>query len=73
MQANTVFFYPELNLYVGFGSLLHTKSETGCEEDKELITNTCNCFDMLHSEGNGFAETRPDSCITSFSANIQLI
>lgn len=57
-------FYPELNLYVGFGSWLCTKSENGCEEDKELITNTCNCFDMLHSKGNGFAETWPDSCIT---------
>lgn len=50
-------FYPELNLYMGFGSLLWTKSEAGCEEDKEHITNTRNCFDVLHSKGNGFAET----------------
>lgn len=66
-------FYPELNFYRGFGSLQYTKSETGCEEDKELITNICNCFDILHNEGNGFAETWPDSCITCFSANMQLI
>lgn len=26
-------FYPELNFYVGFGSLLCTKSEAGCEGD----------------------------------------
>lgn len=36
-------FYPELNLSVGFGSLLCTKGETGCEEDKELITSTQSC------------------------------
>lgn len=54
-------FYPELNLSVGSGSLLCTKGETGCEEDKELITSTRNCSDTLHS---GFAEA-------GFAASLQ--
>lgn len=50
-------FYPELNLSVGPGSLLCTKGETGCEEDKELIRSSQNCSDTLHwgSAEPGFA------------------
>lgn len=67
-------FYPEFKcLYAGFGSLPHRQRETGCEEDKELITNTHNCFDVLHSKGNGFGETWSGSCTTNFSASMELV
>lgn len=47
--------------------------ETGCEEGKELVTNSCNCFAMLHSKGSGFGETWSGSCTSNFSANVELV
>lgn len=67
-----VHFYHEFkHLYVALAQCYAGRTRLAEDKvDKKLVTNTCDCFVMLHSKGNGFADTGTVSCISCFSANV---